>query len=290
MAAPLALIQVVEVQILSPGPFVRREMIQAQILADSIAPSGTRLTTMRVTMPRFILAEFNTHRVFSRNAGSSRAISVKRRMEMIRTNPVIPVEWGIEQRGMQASQVIEDATKLHDVESLWRHTAVEIAEIAGIFEDHGIHKQIVNRLLEPFSWVTVIVSSTLWDNFFNLRCSPMAQPEMRVTAEKMQEQYQLNAPIEKQWDEWHIPTLKLGEREQMECLDDAILGACGRIARVSYEANSKTLAEELDLAKSLMTNGHWSPFEHVAQCVYGKAENCRNFVRDWAQYRALVGG
>jgi len=264
-------------------------MIQASILADSIAPSDTRLTTMKVTMPRFVLAEFNTHRVFSRNAGSSRAISVERRLKAVMDNPVIPVEWGIEQKGMQATGLVDERTE-HIVRDVWleaRNFAVEAAQVLNAV---GIHKQIVNRLIEPFSYVDVIVSSTLWDNFFTLRCSPMAQPEMRVVAEHMREAFEKSVPTFVPWGQWHCPTINKQDMLESECLDDALLTACGRIARVSYHAHPKTLEEDRNLARMLMTNGHWSPFEHVAKAELGARPHCRNFVRDWAQYRALVGG
>ena len=48
--------------------------IKAVIAADSINVKGKRITTFIVTMPRIVLAELNTHRVFSRNSASSRAI------------------------------------------------------------------------------------------------------------------------------------------------------------------------------------------------------------------------
>ena len=49
----------------------------AEVLIDSVNPAGQRLTTFVLRFPRFVLSEFNTHRMFSRNASSSRAIPTR---------------------------------------------------------------------------------------------------------------------------------------------------------------------------------------------------------------------
>lgn len=263
-------------------------MIQATVLCDSVSPKGTRLTTLRVTMPRFVLAEFNTHRVFSRNAGSSRAISVKRRLEAIAANPVLPVEWGVEQRGMSASGSLpgEDAAV---AEQVWRAAARSAAWSARQLSEMGVHKQVVNRLLEPFSWVDVIVTSTEWANFFRLRLATNAQPEMQAVAAAMREALQASVPTAVPWGGWHLPGITDTDRGQVPTHEDLCAVAAGRLARVSYERSTERSWEsDRDLARQLIRDGHWSPFEHVAVAREGRADRCRNFYKDWDQWRALL--
>lgn len=248
-------------------------MYKAEILLDSINPAGSRLTTMRVTMPRFILAEFNTHRVFSRNAASSRAISIKRRIEQVEQNPVFPLEWGLDQKGMSASNVLDQESAI-DAVCEWKDAANYAVQQAKALQRLGLHKQIVNRILEPFTWVTVIVSSTEWENFFHLRISPMAQPEIRRTAELMKEALDASVPVQLKWGEWHVPLAR----------DPWV--AAGRLARVSYETEGKSDQEDKDLAHRLANSGHWSPFEHIAQALRTGYNN--NFHLTWTQWRALV--
>ncbi len=263
-------------------------MIQATVLCDSVSPSGTRLTTLRVTMPRFVLAEFNTHRVFSRNAGSSRAISVTRRLKAIADHPVLPVEWGVEQRGMSASEALpDDAATL--AEQIWRAAAMSASSAARQLADLGVHKQVVNRLLEPFSWVDVVATATEWDNFFRLRLASDAQPEMQAVARAMRTARHDSIPTRVPWGGWHLPAITEHDRGQITSHEDLVYVAAGRLARVSYERTvERSWASDRDLARQLIRSGHWSPFEHVAVAREGRADRCRNFVKDWDQLRALL--
>jgi len=251
-------------------------MYKCEILKDSINPVGTRLTTMRLRFPRFILAEFNTHRQFSRNAGSSRAISTARRIQMIQKDPVTPIEWGLKAKTMHATDVLGvDQQKM--AETTWHDARRSAIVYATQLDALGVHKQIVNRILEPFCWVDVIVSSTEWNNFFSLRISEKAQPEIRHIALMMREELEKSTPIYREWGTWHSP---LHEDHQV---------AVGRLARVSYEANPKTEDEDRELTTLLAKDGHWSPFEHVAQAKAGDAKaGTRNFGAGWVQWRAMI--
>jgi thymidylate synthase ThyX len=190
----------------------------AKILADSISPEGHRLTTFEITFPRLVLAEFNTHRVFSRNSASSRAIPVVKQLKRILEDPFVPLEFGTNQPGMQAGAAL-GGIKLQHARQAWRHarneaviqalklisspmcvedglaqqdktgwqlsdlvTSVEeyLSQVANCpeqaYSDHlGVHKQLANRLLEPFMWHTVILTATEWSNFFALRAHKDAQ-------------------------------------------------------------------------------------------------------------------
>ena len=149
--------------------------IQAQVIADSITEAGDRITTMIVTMPRIILAEFNTHRVFSRNTSSSRAIPFEKMVKSIHDDPFIPIAWQKDHKGMQGTGYLtDDGSDVYDdvtVAEMWWRKGLDYALVnAGYLNRHGVTKQLANRLLEPFMWTTVICTSTEWSNFWNLRC------------------------------------------------------------------------------------------------------------------------
>jgi len=144
-------------------------MITAKIIADSKNNFSNRITTMVVTMPRFILAEFNTHRMFSRNSASSRAIPFEKMVKSVQENPFIPIAWQRDHKGMQGTEYLDkEQTKICEVH--WLASRDESVERAKIINATEVTKQLCNRLLEPFMWHTVIISATEFSNFFALRC------------------------------------------------------------------------------------------------------------------------
>ena len=153
----------------------------ARVLLDSVSPLGVRLTTLEVTFPRFVLAEFNTHRMFSRNSASSRAIPTAKLIERVEQDPVLPLEWGRNKAGMSASDLLS-AEEAEAAQRVWLRARDDAIARARELLDLKVHKQELNRILEPFLWHTVIVTATQWDNFFELRCSSNAQPEIRKAA------------------------------------------------------------------------------------------------------------
>lgn len=265
----------------------------ARVLLDSISPAGARLTTMEVTFHRFILPEFNTHRAFSRNAASSRAIPIKKVIARVRDDPAMPVFWGKNQSGMAAREEIGEAARGR-AQAEWERALANALESAERLArpEIDLHKQLVNRILEPFSWITVIVSATEWANFFTQRCHPDAQPEIHHLAELMLAAYRASAPRETLPGGWHLPLILPDERS----LDSATLRklAVARCARVSYltHDNVRDIAKDLELYDRLMSggaNGHWSPTEHVATPLADARESCANF-RGWKQFRKSFGG
>lgn len=159
-------------------------MYKAEILADSLSPQGARITTMKITFPRIVLAEFNTHRMFSRNSASSRAIPFKKMVKMIRENPFIPIAWQEDHKGMQGNKYITDPLDLDACIEEWMVALYDMIERATFLnESHedgsaSVTKQLCNRLLEPFMWHTVIVTATEWENFFKLRCPQYSIPDI----------------------------------------------------------------------------------------------------------------
>jgi thymidylate synthase ThyX len=295
----------------------------AKVLADSVSPGGHRLTTLEATFPRFVLAEFNTHRLFSRNSASSRAIPVAKQLRRVLDDPYVPIEFGSNKPGMQAGPALAGGAR-DAAEAEWlaarddavRHVLGLIAspvEVAGHDDLHAcleavqgslkdppaewlnVHKQVANRLLEPFMWHTVIVSSTSWDNFFNLRCHPDAQPEIRLIATKMRGALERSVPTRLDPDEWHLPLVGESEREEASSPEELAKISIGRCARVSYltHAGARDLAADVTLYDRLLESGHMSPMEHVARPMtpaeLQEGEQSGNF-QGWIAHRKLIPG
>jgi thymidylate synthase ThyX len=254
----------------------------AKVIADSISPEGVRLTTLQVTFHRFVLAEMNTHRVFSRNSASSRAIPLAKQLKRVVDDPTLPVVWAREQKGMQGGDEVEDT---EEAQRQWwkaRRSARGAAEELGKL---GVHKSIANRLLEPFMWHTAVITSTAFQNFFAQRCHEAAQPEIRVAAEMMQAAYEESNPAEVGEGEWHLPYVG-DDEETLDALagktdapapwDLAAKVSAARCARVSYltQDGRRDPQEDLNLYDRLTVRQkdaiaahnpiHWSPLEHVA--------------------------
>lgn len=165
-------------------------MIKASVIADSAHPeTGTRITTFELVYPRFIHSEFMTHRVFNRNASSSRAIPTTKFIEQVRNEPVMPSHWGKNQKGMQAEEEL-NPMEIADAAFAWQQAATSAAIYAEILRRGQVHKQIVNRILEPFTHIRVVVTSTSWANFYGLRDHKDAQPEIRELAQAMRKAHE----------------------------------------------------------------------------------------------------
>lgn len=254
-------------------------MTYAKIIADSVSPEGVRLTTMEVRFHRFVLAEFNTHRVFSRNSASSRAIPLQKQIDRLVADPYVPVTWPAEQKGMQGGDEIED---VGEARSQWFDAAQHAINGAIRLGNMGVHKSLANRLLEPFMGHTVVVTSTAWENFFTQRCSPLAQPEIRVAAEMMREVMEASEPRPLREGEWHLPYIEPQDWDAIsvaassmqspeldrEMASLAAKVSAARCARVSYltQDGKRDPQADLDLYERLTTAkpAHWSPLEHVA--------------------------
>lgn len=262
---------------------------EAIILADSISPTGARLTTMEVTFPRMVLAEFNTHRMFSRNSASSRAIPVEKMLDKVRTHPFIPVRFGKNQKGMQASEWLA-GTEHSEAVRRWYHGRDRAIETAEALLAVGVHKQLVNRVLEPYLWHTVIVTATEWSNFFALRDHPDAQPEIQIPAHLMKVALANSSPRLVEMGDWHRPLMPdLEELATIYVANDLNRISAGRCARVSYTTHHGTRDPEADieLCERLVTSGHMSPLEHVATPLPESWMTLGNF-KGWEQMRKAV--
>lgn len=264
-------------------------MIEAKIILDSISPKGVRLTTFELKYPRFILAEVNTHRVFSRNSASSRAIPVLRLIKDVISDPVIPVFWGKNKPGMQATEEVS-GIKLLLCKILWKLSSISAVSFSYLLCKLGLHKQIANRIIEPWMYTKTILTSTEWENFFELRCHKDAQPEIRVLAELMLSVYLRSVPDKLKYGEWHLPyidTLELLSHN----VEDLIKMSGARCARVSYlthDGKCPTIEKDFGLYDDLVGSVpiHASPTEHQATPTKDTKFN-KNF-RGWKQHRADI--
>lgn len=259
--------------------------ISAKIVADSINPEGNRITTMEVVFPRIILSEFNTHRMFSRNSASSRAIPFKKMLKMVEEDPFIPIAWQKAHKGMQGSQYFdEEESKAQSIR--WLQARDEAIRLAKSLNYEGVTKQITNRLLEPFMYHKVLVTATEWDNFFKLRAHEDAEIHIADLAYKMQAALQSSTPKKLKAGEWHIPfgdnissDVSLyskdanvqGQLLGKDLTDLHIKIATARCARISYQTlgDDPKIDYEKDIAlhDQLLASGHMSPFEHCARAM-----------------------
>lgn len=255
-------------------------MTDAKIIADSISPDGVRLTTMQVTLHRFVLAELNTHRVLSKNSASSRAIPLRKQLVRVEDDLASPVSWPREKSGMQGGEEIE-GVELNEAQYAWKTASLNAIQTAEQLREIGVHKSVANRLLEPFLHHTVVITATAWTNFFDQRCSPLAQPEIKAAADLMLEAYTSSTPKQLQPGEWHLPYIEpedwgvLRDRYAQDVRNlgksmysDMVKISAARCARVSYltQDGRRDLEEDLSLYARLTTArpAHWSPLEHVA--------------------------
>lgn len=281
-------------------------MITVKILADSINPAGKRITSWLLTYPRFIHSEFMTHRVFSRNAASSRAIPLATMIKNIEDQTAQPELWARNDKGMQGNIEVEDPTRARD---LWLCAGSEmISYVKQMNDETPLHKAILNRLIEPWSHITVLATATDHGNFFALRAHPDAMPEFQVLAYRMLAQYLEHPATQLKWGEWHIPEFEntgraMGYRGQS--FDDTgdparseaerIQIATGRCARLSYltQDGAHDPLKDIELHDRLLASGHMSPFEHCAcahrfdgpfEYPWSNFDQCGQ-ASEWRQYR-----
>lgn len=260
------------------------ERCEVKIIKDSIH-NGNRLVTYELKYPYYIHGEVMTHRVFSRNGQSNRAIPVKIIIEKVKNECWYPI-FMKNQKGMAASiPIVGD--DLEECKIAWMRSKSDAIGNAIWLERIGVHKQVASRILSPFSRMTLILSATEFDNFFNLRIHPAAQQEMQELAIGMYEARRKSTPIMLDVGQWHLPYLSDVEKDKFK-LDDLKKISSARCARVSYLNHEGTTdpKKDIELHDTLLKERHMSPFEHVAT-PHPKAH--ANFI-GWEQYRYYLGG
>ena len=289
-----------------------RANIAATVIADSTSENNTRLVTLEIEYPRFILAELNTHRMLSKNSSSSRAIPVDRMLELQRAQWAQPVEWGKNQAGMQAAELVDELTAV-GCATVWREARDDMHQRVRELQEYNVHKQVVNRLTEPWQIMKTVISATEWDNLWLLRCHADAQPEFQELANTMRRAIDHSKPQTLHPGEWHLPYVECRDGEYWSGdthldLPDAIQVSVSCCAQVSYRRLDQTLSKAKQIYQRLIESepAHMSPTEHQATPInpnpyaegtewpWGTTHQTRdgswwsgNF-RGWAQYRHTI--
>lgn len=272
--------------------FLQRDSnITAKVICDSISESGKRITTFELEYPRYIHCELLTHRMLSKNCSSSRAIPIEKMLGYIENNMAVPVYLGRNKSGMQA---VEEIELKDEALSVWKDSFYQVEDSVNDLLDLKVHKQIANRLTEPYQMMKVVVTATEWDNFFNLRIDKDAQPELVMLADKMFNAMQGSMPKTLKVGQWHLPYVEVeADSDSSRCeyfiydkdetesetngymykiglpLEDAIKISVASCAAVSYRTENMTLAKA-DKIFDMLINAetlHSSPFEHVAKPI-----------------------
>ena len=280
------------------------ESISAKVIADSVSPEGKRITTFELEYHRYILAELNTHAMTARNTASSRAIPIQRMIDLVMEQPVNPVEWGRNRAGMQATETL-DETESKLAEHVWDDARRAAVRCATDLMNLGVHKQVVNRLLEPFQKAKTVLTATELNNFFTLRLHKDAQPEIRVLAERMKEAMDASTPNQLQYGEWHTPYFDTGFWSgtiHADSLEDALAISSSCCAQVSYRKLDQSIEKAHDIYNKLVTSKpvHASAFAHCATPIenYSQQGVTHERIDDgtlwsgqfqgWVQYRQLI--
>lgn len=297
------------------------------MIEHSIAPHGKELVTFQLRYPRFIHAEELTHRLLrttpeeiyiqtiadglmydenlSRNASSSRAIPINRMIEDILRDTAMPIHWGKNQPGMQAKPENEPTSRYYvdggytepgywvefDCEATWLEARDAAISFARKYVYAGYHKQIVNRLLEPFAHINVVVTATEWDNFYELRNHEDAQPEIQQLAREMLQAVGDSTPRQLNEGEWHLPYVLEEERSSHSIIDQLKLSTarCARTSYVTHEGKAPEYEADVALYDQLVGARplHASPTEHQGTPASSSIEKSGNF-QGWTQHRQLI--
>lgn len=271
-----------------------------KIVADSISPQGIRITTFHLRYWRAIHAELMTHRVFSRNARSSRAVPSK----VLLTEPIFIPVFGMNKPGMQSDLIAPP-----ELQMKWRNEWQDLAAVCRDYVERwsaeGMHKQHANRPLEWFGWIDVLVTSTYWDNFWTLRISEYAQPEFDDLAKRMREAMQRSTPCSLRPGEWHLPYITDEETDQLPLEQQKIISTarCARLSYKPFDGNADYEAEVARYEKLVVSSPvHASPAEHQAtpdtgmqgvrppySVMWDNPKLHGNF-EGWIQHRKMIDG
>lgn len=258
-----------------------------KIIKDSYClETGCRITTWIQVHPYFIHQDFMTHRVMSRNAASLRAIPIQKVLKSVIDNPAIPTFWGKNQPGMKARQELTGWRKWLAIK-LWLLARYPAVAFSWLLFKIGLHKQLANRIVMPWFWITVIVTATEKDNYLLLRDHPDAQPEIALPAKLLREALEKSTPEILEVGEWHLPFID--EEEKPWPLERKLKVSAGRCARVSYENHFGIRDPEDDVRLFNDLNGdppHLSPMEHQAEAM-GRDLFYKNFM-GWQQFRSYI--
>lgn len=246
------------------------------------------LATFAIKIPKFVWGHIISHRVFSRNSASSRAIPAKRIRRSVFKKPFLPIYFGENKSGMQSGKPFV-GIRLWFSKKIWLWSRYLPLFFHFIGEKINIHKEVLNRVLEPWLMVDIVVSATEWKNFLSLRDNEYAQPEMRYLAKEIRSLLEKNNPDILKKGEWHLPFLLESEKSlDIKKKKDISAARCARVSYKLFDGKISDIESDLRLSKRLSSSHHWSPFEHVAEAL---SEDLRvgNFI-GWKQYRKEFNG
>lgn len=306
------------------------------VLASRHPVTRRAVYTLHLRYPRIIHSEVMTHRVFNRNARSSRAVPVKTMLNEIRSNPFVPWHWTKNQSGMQgvvgwdakvllkgaAAQFVDADTPVAR-EAAWLHGRDMMADLAESFKDAEYHKQVANRLVEPFMWMDLLVTATDWKNFLHLRDHADAEPHIRDLAVLVGKALSEARVQLLEIGDWHLPYIDWADweeaksrfgstNEQLDFLKKISAARCARISYTPFDGDP-SYERELERFDQLVGNDavHASPLEHqcspdqivTIESSYwnsddflmkdtstegGLNQDLHGSLRDWIQFRKTV--
>lgn len=285
------------------------EASRVKIVADSVSPSGCRITTFECEYPRYIHAEVMTHRAISRNGRSSRAEPLARVLARAKEDPVQPLVYMYDNTKMRSGEVmpfcghvdvnepdnkyvprhlLDDGDLAHLAWHESRRNAIKSFEW---MSEAGLHRQYATRILEPYLRIKMILTATDWANFFGLRLSPGVMPEFQQLVVRMGRLFLASVPTPLRPGEWHLPYITNEEKSAYNNTGSLIKASSARCARISYDSldgKQKSIEEDVELydTKLNVRPLHATPMEHPSQCL-DDARRVRNFV-GWGPWRACM--
>jgi thymidylate synthase ThyX len=287
---------------------------EVKIIKDSIGHESPRLTTFQLRYWRAIHSEFMTHRMFSRNASSSRAIPVHKLIDSVAIDPAMPIFWGKNQPGMQAEVEMDEEEKQEAIAAWLRARDFAVSE-ANMLAALGVHKQLVNRIIEPWMHINVVMTSCEEGlmNFFGLRLDKRAMPEIRQLAEMMWVAYNQSEAVLLSDDEWHLPYVEdedvdvawkfteggEAKTDFLSCLIGMSIARCARVSYLVQDGKRSTVEEDHALVDRLLGSHplHASPAEHQATPDQNEFQNnyldwnkshFHGNLPGWIQYRKIL--
>lgn len=264
--------------------YMKNNNIKVSLIAYSESvDTKKRIATFVFKIPKFLWGHIISHRVLSRNSASSRAIPTKKIRKSVIENPFIPIYFGENKAGMESGSELK-GLKLWCAQKIWLYSRYVPIAFQFLGEKMGVHKEVINRILEPWLMVDIIVTATEWKNFIALRTNHAAQPEIRFVAEKINELLISTIPNYLARGEWHIPFILEHEKSlELETQKKVAAARCARVSYSLFDGETSDIESDIKLWKKLSSSGHWSPFEHIAQAL-DTNERIANFV-GWKQYR-----
>lgn len=258
-----------------------RAGISATIIQDSISVHGKRIITYELEYHRYIHAEFMTHRMFSRNAASSRAIPVERMHANILENPARPIVWQKNQAGMQSKEELV-GTDRDVAQEMWDIAMFDAVQNSKNLLESGMHKQWANRGTEAYQMMKTVMTTTEDANWDELRYHGDAQPEICELARVMIEARKQSVPMKLAHGDWHVPYVNRQIRSlhgsmiysdaagNELTLEEAKMISASCCAQVSYRRSDDTLDKAIAIYNRLIESKpqHASPIEHQATPMY----------------------